>query len=49
MERVDRDRSGLIEKSEFVAMMAELLNQRNEFIEFKKVFRMYDNDDDGFI
>ena len=49
MDRVDRDGSGTIDKCEFVALMTDILDQRNEVVEMKKVFRMYDNDDDGVV
>lgn len=49
MKRIDKDGSGLVEKDEFVALMAEIIDLRDLDMEFKKVFRMYDNDDDGVI
>ena len=49
MKRIDKDGSGLVEKDEFVALMAEIIDLRDLDMEFMKVFRMYDNDDDGVI
>ena len=49
MERIDKDGSGQLEKQEFVALMSEIMQKRNAFEEMKKVFRFYDNDDDGGI
>ena len=49
MDRVDKDGSGSIDKSEFVALMTSILDKRNEMVEMQKVFRMYDNDDDGVV
>ena len=49
MRRIDKDGSGTVEKDEFVALMSELLLKRNLSIEMRKVFRFYDNDDDGSI
>lgn len=47
MERVDKDGSGLIEKSEFMGLMSEIIERRNQWEEVAKTFRFYDNDDDG--
>lgn len=49
MERIDKDGSGQLEKKEFIALMSEIMNKRNANEEMKKVFRFYDNDDDGGI
>ena len=49
MRWIDKDGSGTVEKDEFVALMSELLLKRNLNIEMRKVFRFYDNDDDGSI
>ena len=49
MERIDKDGSGLLERDEFIALMSEIIFKRNLDIEMRKVFRFYDNDDDGSI
>ena len=49
MERIDKDGSGQLEKSEFIALMSEIMSKRNAREEMRKVFRFYDNDDDGTI
>lgn len=49
MLRVDKDGSGAIDRSEFTGLMAEILSKRNQEEEIRKVFRCYDNDDDGQI
>lgn len=49
MYKVDKDGSGTIDKKEFTALMAEILSKRNQEEEIRKVFRCYDNDDDGQI
>ena len=49
MQRVDKDGSGSIEEVEFICLMTEVLEKRNAKEEMKKVFRCYDNDDDGQI
>ena len=49
MERIDKDGSGQLECEEFVALMSEIIYKRNQLDEMKKVFRFYDNDDDGGI
>ena len=47
MLRVDKDGSGAIDQNEFTGLMAEILSKRNQEEEIRKVFRCYDNDDDG--
>ena len=49
MQRVDKDGSGQLDKKEFVALMSEIMDRRDQAEEMKKVFRYYDNDDDGSI
>lgn len=49
MKRVDKDGSGQLEKGEFTALMSEIMQKRNAKEEMRKVFRYYDNDDDGSI
>ena len=49
MNKVDKDGSGEIEKVEFIALMTEVIMKRDQHEEMKKVFRCYDNDDDGQI
>lgn len=49
MEKADKDGSGTIEIGEFMALMAEKINQRNPKEEVLKAFRMYDDDDGGTI
>lgn len=49
MERIDKDGSGQLELDEFIALMSEIIYKRNALMEMKKVFRFYDNDDDGTI
>ena len=49
MERVDKDGSGQLDLDEFIAFISELIERRDAYQEFKKVFRYYDNDDDGGI
>ena len=49
MNKVDKDGSGTIEEIEFVCLMTEVLNKRDAKEEMRKVFRCYDNDDDGKI
>ena len=48
-ERIDKDGSGSLDKNEFIALMSEIMERRNQDIEMRKVFRYYDNDDDGTI
>ena len=47
MQRIDKDGSGTIEEVEFICLMAEVLEKRDADEEMRKVFRCYDNDDDG--
>ena len=49
MVRVDKDGSGSVDRTEFTDLMAEILSKRNLEEEIRKVFRCYDNDDDGEI
>ena len=49
MLKVDKDGSGTIELNEFVSLMTEVLDKRDANEEMRKVFRCYDNDDDGKI
>ena len=49
MNKVDKDGSGTIEETEFICLMTEVLNKRDAQEELRKVFRCYDNDDDGKI
>ena len=49
LERVDKDGSGCLEQDEFIALMSEIIYHRNQELEMHKVFRYYDNDDDGSI
>ena len=49
MTRIDKDGSGLIERDEFIALMSEIIFKRDLDYEMRKVFRYYDNDDDGSI
>lgn len=49
LERIDKDGSGFLEKDEFIALMSEIIYNRNQELEMRKVFRYYDNDDDGTI
>ena len=49
MDKADKDGSGTIEIGEFLALMAEKINQRNPKEEVYKAFRMYDDDDGGTI
>ena len=49
MTKVDKDGSGAIDKEEFMALMAEQIESRNQEEELRKVFRIYDDDDNGFI
>ena len=47
MLKVDKDGSGTIDEAEFMSLMAEVMDQRNQHDEFKKAFRIYDDDDTG--
>jgi hypothetical protein len=49
MNKVDKDGSGSIERDEFMALMAEQIELRNQEEELKKVFRIFDGDDNGEI
>jgi centrin-3 len=49
LERVDKDGSGQLDHTEFLGLMSEILYKRDSLQEMKKVFRYYDNDDDGSI
>ena len=49
MLRVDKDGSGCIDRFEFIGLMSSILSKRNQEEEIQKVFRCYDNDDDGKI
>ena len=49
MTKVDKDGSGAIDEIEFLALMAEQIESRNQEEELRKVFRIYDDDDNGMI
>ena len=49
LRKVDKDGTGSVEEVEFVCLMTELLDKRDTEQELRKVFRCYDNDDDGQI
>jgi len=49
MTKVDKDGSGAIDKEEFMSLMAEQIESRNQEEELRKVFRIYDDDDNGLI
>ena len=49
MTKVDKDGSGAIDKEEFMALMAEQIESRNQEEELRKVYRIYDDDDNGLI
>ena len=49
MTKVDKDGSGAIDKEEFMSLMAEQIESRNQTEELKKVFRIYDDDDNKLI
>ena len=49
MYKVDKDGSGNIDQDEFLALMAEQIELRDQRKELCKVFAMYDDDDDGLI
>lgn len=49
MQKVDKDGSGAIDRIEFTGLMAMILSKRDQKEEMRKVFRCYDNDDDGQI
>lgn len=45
MTKVDKDGSGAIDQNEFLALMAEQIELRNQEEELRKVYRIYDDDD----
>ena len=47
MLKVDKDGSGTIDQKEFMSLMAEVMDKRNQKEEFRKAFRIYDDDDTG--
>ena len=49
MTKVDKDGSGAIDQEEFMALMAEQIENRDQHLELQKVFRIYDDDDAGLI
>ena len=49
MTKADKDGSGAIDEIEFLALMAEQIESRNQEEELRKVFRIYDDDDNGLI
>ena len=49
MLKVDKDGSGAIDQEEFLALMAEQIDERDQAKELSKVFRMYDDDDSGLV
>lgn len=49
MQKVDKDGSGAIDREEFMILMAEQIEERNQEEELRKVFRMYDDDDEHLI
>lgn len=49
MEKADKDGSGTMNCQEFKGFMAEFIFYRNQQEELKKVFRMYDDNEDGVI
>ena len=49
MTKADKDGSGAIDEIEFLALMAEQIESRNQEEELRKVFRIYDDDDNGVI
>ena len=49
MTKVDKDGSGAIDREEFMSLMAEQIESRNQSEEMSKVFRIYDDDDNGSI
>lgn len=49
MTKVDKDGSGAIDNDEFMALMAEQIENRDQEEELRKVFRIYDDDDNGLI
>ena len=49
MEEADKDGSGTIEITEFMPMMARMIDERPVKAELSKAFKMYDDKDSGFI
>ena len=49
MTKVDKDGSGAIDQEEFTALMAEQIENRDQYQELGKTFRIYDDDDNGLI
>ena len=49
MELADKDGSGTIEPEEFKRLMAGMIKNRPVDKELDKAFKMYDEDDSGFI
>ena len=49
MNQVDKDGSGFIDQTEFMALMAQQIVSRNQEEEFRKIFRVYDDNDNGLI
>ena len=49
MTKVDKDGSGAIDQDEFTALMAEQIENRDQYQELIKTFRIYDDDDAGLI
>ena len=49
MEIADKDGSGSIEIDEFKELMAGMIKERQVKDELTKVFRIYDDDDNGWI
>ena len=49
LERIDKDGSGCLELEEFIALMSQIIYERDQENEMRKIFRFYDNDDDGSI
>jgi Ca2+-binding EF-hand superfamily protein len=49
MDKADKDGSGTIEIEEFVSLMAKFYVDRSRNDEIRKIFRNYDDDDNGMI
>jgi len=49
MTRIDADGSGTIDQEEFTSLMALLMDKRDQECELRKVFRIFDDDDNGKI
>ena len=47
LRKIDKDGTGSVELVEFICLMTELIDKRDAEVELRKVFRCYDNDDDG--